>query len=69
MFAVVGTMLFATSCKKTYTCTCRDSDGDIAEVNEYEDTRLVDATDACEDTEDRLNNSIFNADTYICTLD
>lgn len=65
----VGAAISFSSCKKEYVCTCRDSDGDIAEVTEYDDTRLVDAKDACEDTEDRLNDNIFSSDTYICTLD
>ncbi len=57
------------SCKKDYTCICRDADGDVASATDFRDTNLRDAKDACEDTEEQMNDNIFDPETYICTLD
>lgn len=68
ILGIVGAIGFS-SCKKEHTCVCRDTDGDVADVTIFEDAKLGDAKEACEDKEDQMNANIFDPETYICTLD
>ncbi len=47
LLAVVGAVGFS-SCKKDYTCTCRDSSGDVIATVTYEGVKKSDAEASCE---------------------
>ena len=73
MIAVASTLVFAASCNKDengdYVCTCRDSAGDVKSSKPFENANLVDAQDACSDSEDQLNDAPLDPETYICRID
>lgn len=46
-----------TSCKKDYTCDCKDGNGDNIENRTYPNTKLIDAKRACDERENAWKNT------------
>lgn len=73
ILGVATTMIVATSCNKDengdYVCTCRKSNGDVANTTPFVNANLIDAQDACSDKESQLNDNPLDSETYICKID
>lgn len=73
ILGVSATMVVAASCNKEetgdYICTCRDSNGIIADDLTIRDVSKDEAEDACSVKQDNMNDNIFDPEIYICRIE